>query len=100
MSEKPNQEEIQPKAKGITKKQVNLAILAIVIILTAILIIQNNETVEFKVWFWTISSSRFLLLLLAFVLGALAAYLPMANSVRRKNKEIRELRKSLKDLQS
>lgn len=84
--------------KGLTKQKINMIIFAIILILTIVLVIQNREIVEFNVWFWKISSSKFLLLLLTFAFGALAAFLPMANKVRKKNREIRTLIKELENV--
>ncbi|MFW6137418.1 MAG: lipopolysaccharide assembly protein LapA domain-containing protein [Candidatus Aminicenantaceae bacterium] len=57
--------------------QTKLIILIVLVILAAILVIQNTGVVTFKLFFWTISMSRIIMmslfLLFGFVLGLLAA---------------------------
>jgi len=57
--------------------QTKLIIVIFLMVLAAILVIQNTNVVTFQVFFWKISMSRIimmsLLLLVGFVLGLLAA---------------------------
>jgi len=58
--------------------KLKIASVAILAALLAIVIVQNTESVETKLWFWTLSMPRaallFLHVLVGFVIGLLTVY--------------------------
>ncbi len=59
-------------------------------VLLVIFALQNTHPVELKLYFWSVSSSLALLVVVLFVMGALLGYLLMIPVILNKNRIIRE----------
>ncbi|MFO8008834.1 MAG: LapA family protein [Candidatus Brocadiia bacterium] len=60
------------RATGSWVTQVKFVCLLLVVVLVLIVIFQNNESIEYEVLFWTPSLPRYLLPLVAFLVGMLS----------------------------
>ena len=57
----------------------------VIVCLIVIFFIQNAAVVEIKIFFWTVSMSRILLMFILLAIGILAGWLSSSYSTRRKS---------------
>ncbi|MBC8385232.1 MAG: LapA family protein [Candidatus Cloacimonetes bacterium] len=66
-------------------------IILVLIILFLILLIQNTEVVDFKIYFWTISMSRIIIypaiLITGFIIGYIAAVISKKKNLKNENQD-------------
>ncbi len=71
----------------------------ILAVLLVVFTLQNTDTVQIDLWFWSIHTSLALLVIVLLVAGALMAYLLFLPTLFNKNKMIRDMKASAKESQ-
>ena len=70
---------------------------AIVVIFTLIFLAQNADTVTVKLLFWSITTPRFLVIIVSLLIGALVGYVIGNERLKKKMKKVMEVMGSKKD---
>jgi uncharacterized integral membrane protein len=88
-----------PQKGGITKKQVRLIGLLVALALAVILVAQNTAEVKLTLWFFPVTISLIVLMLICMVLGAILTWILISVRASRKKNEATKLRNEVKKLQ-
>lgn len=80
-------------------KQKHLIITLVLTLLIVILVIQNTEAVQLKIFFWSVNKPLILLIVIVALMGALASWFLSFGTIREKKREIEDAHDRIKELE-